>query len=53
MDEMSWKAKRPRDSSLNVDKATALLENKPLALDQAFEVMKKKNPESAAQLKPT
>lgn len=43
--EMSWKAKRPKDSSLNVNKAVALLNKKPLTLKQAFEVMKKeKNP---------
>jgi dTDP-4-dehydrorhamnose reductase len=43
--EMSWKAKRPKDSSLNVNKAAALLNKKPLTLKQAFEVMKKeKNP---------
>jgi len=45
MDEMSWKAKRPKDSSLNVNKATALLNKKPLALNQAFEVMKKEKPQ--------
>jgi dTDP-4-dehydrorhamnose reductase len=39
--EMSWKAKRPRDSSLNVVKAMDLLNKKPLKLNQAFEVMKK------------
>jgi len=45
MGEMPWKAKRPRDSSLNVNKATALLNKKPLTLNQALEVMKKeKNP---------
>jgi len=41
MDEMSWKAKRPRDSSLNVNKASALLNSKPLKLNHALELMKK------------
>jgi len=41
MDEMSWKAKRPKDSSLNVNKARALLNSKPLKLNQALEMMKK------------
>lgn len=51
--DMQWKAKRPKDSSLNVNKATALLNKKPLTLNQAFEVMKKeeKTRESAAQSK--
>jgi dTDP-4-dehydrorhamnose reductase len=44
MDEMSWKAKRPKDSSLNVNKTAALLNKKPLTLDQAFEIMKKERP---------
>jgi len=41
MDEMSWKAKRPRDSSLNVSKASTLLNSKPLKLNHALELMKK------------
>ena len=41
MDEMPWKAKRPRDSSLNVSKALALLNQKPLKLNQALEMMKR------------
>ena len=41
MDEMPWKAKRPRDSSLNVSKALALLNQKPLKLNQALEAMSK------------
>jgi len=47
MDEMSWKAKRPKDSSLNVNRAAALLNKKPLTLNQAFEVMKKEKPQSS------
>ena len=39
MDEMPWKAKRPRDSSLNVSKALSLLNQKPLKLNQALEIM--------------
>ena len=39
-EEMAWKAKRHRDSSLDVNKATPLLEHKPLTLDQALEIMK-------------
>jgi dTDP-4-dehydrorhamnose reductase len=45
MAEMSWKAKRPKDSSLNVNRAAALLNKKPLTLNQAFEVMKKEKPQ--------
>jgi len=44
MSDMQWNAKRPRDSSLNVNKATALLNRKPLTLNQAFEVMKREMP---------
>jgi dTDP-4-dehydrorhamnose reductase len=41
MDELSWKAKRPKDSSLNVSKAGALLNSKPIKLNQALQIMKK------------
>jgi dTDP-4-dehydrorhamnose reductase len=34
---MEWKAKRPSDSSLNVEKARNLLNRKPLNLDEALE----------------
>jgi len=40
MDAMPWKAKRPKDSSLNVRKASALLNTKPAKLDQALEMMR-------------
>ena len=40
-DEMFWRAKRPKDSSLNVGKASALLNAKPLKLDHTLEMMKK------------
>ncbi|MCX8183092.1 MAG: dTDP-4-dehydrorhamnose reductase [Crenarchaeota archaeon] len=41
MREIPWKARRPRDSSLNVSKALMLLESKPLRLEQALEMMRK------------
>lgn len=40
MDAMSWKAKRPRDSSLNISKALTLLNQKPLELDQSLKMMR-------------
>ncbi len=39
-DEMSWIAKRPKDSSLNVEKAMQTLESKPMVIDEAMEKMK-------------
>ena len=36
MDEMKWVAKRPRDSSLDVSKATSLISKKPLLLPDAL-----------------
>jgi len=45
MDEIPWKAKRPRDSLLNVSKALALLNQKPLRLNQALEIMGKETAE--------
>lgn len=41
MGEMPWKAKRPKDSSLNISKASTLLHSKPLKLNHALEMMKK------------
>lgn len=41
MNEIQWKAKRPKDSSLEVTKTKALLKHKPLRLEDAFEQMKK------------
>ena len=35
--EMNWKASRPKDSSLNVDKASKILCNKPQTFDHALE----------------
>lgn len=40
MNEIPWRAKRPRDSSLNVSKASALLNTKPLKINQALEIMR-------------
>jgi len=40
-DDMHWKARRPKDSSLNVSKAKALLNVTPLKLNQALHAMKK------------
>lgn len=40
MGQMSWKAKRPEDSSLNVTRASTLLNIKPLKLVQALETMR-------------
>lgn len=39
--EMFWEAKRPKDSSLKVSKAEAILNVKPLKLGDALEAMKK------------
>jgi dTDP-4-dehydrorhamnose reductase len=41
MNEMPWKAKRPKDSSLNINKAHRKLKNKPLKIQDALERMKK------------
>jgi len=41
MNEISWRAKRPKDSSLNVYKALTLLNQKPLKLIQALDMMSK------------
>jgi dTDP-4-dehydrorhamnose reductase len=39
--EMRWTAQRPADSSLNVEKANRLLNNKPMSLDTAFTYLHK------------
>ena len=36
-DASGWRAKRPRDSSLNVSKARGLLANKPITLDEGLD----------------
>jgi len=41
MSKMPWRAERPKDSSLNVSKALALLNQKPLKLNQALKIMRK------------
>lgn len=40
INEISWKAKRPKDSSLNVSKALAVLNEKPLELEFALKIMR-------------
>lgn len=37
IDEMDWKAKRPQDSSLDVSKATSILKEKPLGIEQSID----------------
>ncbi len=39
--DIKWVAKRPRDSSLNVDKATRTLNNQPLQIRDALYLLKK------------
>ena len=41
MNEIAWRAQRPKDSSLNVSKAGALLNAKPQKLNQALKTMRK------------
>ena len=38
MAEMNWKAKRPRDSSLDVSKAISLLKEKPMTVPQGLDL---------------
>jgi dTDP-4-dehydrorhamnose reductase len=38
--DMKWLAKRPRDSSLNVEKASKTLDNKPLKIREALNMLK-------------
>jgi len=40
MDDMKWIAKRPMDSSLNVDKVRKALKVKPLEVCQAIKILK-------------
>jgi dTDP-4-dehydrorhamnose reductase len=40
MDEINWIAKRPKDSSLDVSKATKYLNEKPYTLSRALEILK-------------
>nr|MDO8134488.1 dTDP-4-dehydrorhamnose reductase [Candidatus Njordarchaeum guaymaensis] len=39
-DELKWKAKRPKDSSLKVEKAKKILSHKPLSIDEALKTLK-------------
>lgn len=39
-EEMRWKAKRPKNTSLNVDKASTVLKNKPLKIAEAINRLK-------------
>jgi len=38
MENMNWTAKRPRDSSLDVSKATSLLKEKPMGIQQGLDL---------------
>ena len=38
MDDMNWKAKRPRDSSLDVSLATEILNEKPQKIQQSLKL---------------
>ena len=38
IDDMSWRAKRPKDSSLDVSQATFILNEKPLKIEQSLEL---------------
>ena len=37
MDEINFKAQRPKDSSLDVSKATSILSEKPESVEQSLE----------------
>jgi len=37
-DEMTWKSKRPKDSSLDVSLATEILNEKPQKIEQSLEL---------------
>jgi len=45
-EKMPWIAKRPRDTSLNVDKAKQTLNNKPLQISEALSRLKKETSQS-------
>ena len=40
-EEMQWKAKRPRNTSLNIEKASKILNKKPLKIEEAINKLKK------------
>jgi len=37
--EMKWLAKRPTNTSLNVEKASSMLQNKPLSIEEALHIL--------------
>jgi dTDP-4-dehydrorhamnose reductase len=39
-DQIKWLARRPKDSSLNVQKAQQILKNKPLEIEESIRIMK-------------
>jgi len=39
--DLNWEARRPRDSSLDTSKASIMLANKPLGLDDSLQILKK------------
>jgi dTDP-4-dehydrorhamnose reductase len=39
-DQIKWLARRPKDSSLNIQKAQQLLKNKPLEIEESIRMMK-------------
>ena len=39
IDDMAWKAKRPKDSSLDVSYAKSILHEKPLTIEQSLEML--------------
>ena len=47
--DMKWKARRPRDSSLDVSKALKILAQKPLSIDLAYDEFQKEFRLSAAR----
>lgn len=40
LEKMNWLAKRPKDSSLNVSKATRILTNRPMKIEEALKKLK-------------
>ena len=40
MDKMKWEAKRPRDASLNNEKAIKLLNNKPISVNDEIKMVR-------------
>lgn len=44
MEEMNWRAKRPRDSSLDVSKCSGIVKSKPLEIHEALKAMRAQRP---------